>query len=365
MDKGEFSVAVLGAGGTIAPAIVADLAQSDEVKAMTLLDLDSGRAQAVADEHGGGKASAAEIDARSISDLAAAIADAGVLVNTASYRVNLEAMQACLEAGCNYLDLGGLYWMTGRQLELGADFERAGLLAVLGIGSSPGKTNLMAARGVRELGSGDYKAIDVMAAGRDPAAPDDGRMRPPYAIQTLLDELTLAPVLLRDGKPVEIDPLSPGGSVSYGDPIGTAETIYTLHSELATFGASFGCRASSFRLSLADPLLERLKQLVGASADEVAAAGREAASPSNQTVSVHLVALRTADGRSLTVRAISRPHFGLGGSVVSTAAPAAATVRLFARGSLRAIGALPPERCIDPDEMFAELETRDCSFSLE
>src|SRR5690348_8597372 len=133
MDQGEISVAVLGAGGTIAPAIVADLAQSDEVKGMALLDLDPARAQAVADAHGGGKASAKEIDARSIPDLASAIADSGVLVNTASYRVNLEAMQACLEAGCNYLDLGGLYWMTGRQLELGADFEHAGLLAVLGI----------------------------------------------------------------------------------------------------------------------------------------------------------------------------------------------------------------------------------------
>ena len=226
---------------------------------MTLLDLDPARAQAVADAHGGGKASAAEIDARSVDDLAAAIGDAGVLVNTASYRVNLEAMRACLQAGCNYLDLGGLYWMTGRQRELGADFERAGLLAVLGIGSSPGKTNLMAARGVRELGAAQFETIDVMAAGRDPAAPADGRMRPPYAIQTLLDELTLAPVVLRDGQPVEIDPLSPGGSVSYGDPIGTAETIFTLHSELATFGESFGCRGSSFRLSLAGPLLERLK----------------------------------------------------------------------------------------------------------
>jgi lysine 6-dehydrogenase len=365
MGEAQVSVAVLGAGGTIAPAIVADLAQSEEVQSMNLLDLDRDRAQAVADAHGGDKASAKEVDARSVSDLAAAIEGADVLVNTASYRVNLEAMQACLEAGCNYLDLGGLYWMTGRQRELSGDFERAGLLAVLGIGSSPGKTNLMAARGVRELGGEAIEAIDVMAAGRDPSAPGDGRMRPPYAIQTLLDELTLAPVVLRDGQPVEIDPLSPGGSVSYGEPIGTADTIFTLHSELATFGESFGCRESSFRLSLAGPLLERLQQLVGASAEEVAVAAREAASPSNETVSVHLVSLRGADGRKLTVRALTMPHFGLGGSIVSTATPAAATVRLFARGSLSATGALPPERCVDPDEMFAELEARGCSFSVE
>src|SRR6185437_15112160 len=102
MDQGEISVAVLGAGGTIAPAIVADLAQSDEVQSMNLLDLDQSRAQAVADAHGGGKASAMEVDARTIDDLASAIGEAGVLVNTASYRVNLEAMQACLQAGCNY-----------------------------------------------------------------------------------------------------------------------------------------------------------------------------------------------------------------------------------------------------------------------
>jgi len=290
-----------------------------------------------------------------------------VLVNTASYRVNLEAMAACLRAGCNYLDLGGLYWMTGRQVELGPEFERAGLLAVLGIGSSPGKTNLMAARGVRELGDAadGIDAIGVMAAGRDPSAPDDGRLRPPYAIQTLIDELTLKPVVLRDGEPVEIDPLTPGGEVSYGEPIGTAETIFTLHSELATFGESFGCRECSFRLSLAPALLARLKELVGASADEVAAAARDAAAPSDQTVSVHQVAVRALDGRSVTVRAITRPHFGLGGSIVSTAAPAAATVRLFARGSMTTTGALPPERCIEPDEMFGELEARGCSFSVE
>jgi saccharopine dehydrogenase (NAD+, L-lysine-forming) len=272
-------------------------------------------------------------------------------------------MQACLTAGCHYLDLGGLYWMTRRQLELSAEFERAGLLAVLGIGSSPGKTNLMAARLARELGSVD--SIDVFAAGRDPAAPPDGRLRPPYALQTLVDEVTLAPVLLRDGEPHEIEPLTPGGTIDFGDPIGEGETIYTLHSELATFGESFGCREASFRLSLTPVVLERLRSLAGSGPKEIAAAAREAATPSDQTVSVHLVLGRDARGRRVVVRAVSPPYFGLGGSIVSTAAPAAATVRLLARGALTATGALPPERCIEPDAMFAELESRGCVFSVE
>ena len=371
MTDGLLTVAVLGAAGTIAPAIVHDLAQSEEVASMALLDLDPDKAGAVAEQHGAGKATAAGIDARDVDALAGALrgVGAGVLLNTASYRINLEAMRASLKAGCHYLDLGGLYRTTLRQLELSAEFERAGRLAVLGIGSSPGKTNLMAAEAVRHLvDTGvDQEAIDsldVFAAGRDPAAPSDGRLRPPYAIQTLLDELTLNPVVLRDGRPEEIAPLSPGGVVEYGEPIGPAETIYTLHSELATFGESFGCRRASFRLSLAPALLERLKELAGAPPEEVAQAAREAASPSNETVSVHLVRASAVGGEAVTARAITRPHFGLGGSVISTATPAAACARLFARGALSATGVHPPERCIEPALMFAELEARGCTFSF-
>jgi lysine 6-dehydrogenase len=366
--EGQVSVAVLGAAGTIAPAIVHDLAVSDEVARMVLLDLDADKAATVANEHGGSKATAAHADARNVDALATALeaASADVLLNTASYRINLDAMRASLKAGCHYLDLGGLYHVTRDQLKLNSEFEQAGKLAVLGIGSSPGKTNLMAAAAVDRLGpqAEGIESIDVFAAGRDPAAPKDGRLRPPYAIQTLLDELTLQPVVLKHGQPEQIEPLAPGGTVDYGDPIGAGDTIYTLHSELATFGQSFGCQGASFRLSLAPALLSRLKALADASPEEVKAAAREAASPSNQTVSVHLVVTRAVDGEIMTARAISLPHFGLGGSVVSTAAPAAAGVRLFARGALTATGAHPPEGCIDPAAMFAELETRGCTFSF-
>jgi lysine 6-dehydrogenase len=251
--------------------------------------------------------------------------------------------------------------MTARQLALDEEFRRAGLLALLGIGSSPGKTNVMAARAVRELG-GSADSIDVAAAGRDPRA-SGGGFSPPYAVQTLIDELTLAPVVLREGRAVEIEPLAAGGVLDYGPPIGEAETIYTLHSELATFGESFGCEEASFRLSLAPALLGRLRELVSASGDEVLRATREAVPPSGETVSVHLIIAR-GGGRRVVVRALSRPHFGLGGSVVSTAAPAAAAVRLLARGELSAVGALPPEECLEPELLFAELERRGCSFEV-
>ena len=268
-------VAVLGAGGTIAPAIVRDLAESDEVDALLLLDLDEGRAQQVAERYGGDRAGAAFADARASADqpgsLTRALEGCDVLVNSASYRVNPEAMGACLQVGSHYIDLGGLYWMTGRQLELAPQFERAGLLALLGIGSAPGKTNLMALHAVRELGA-PAEAVHVSAAGRDLDPPPGFSV--PYALRTLLDELTMRPVVLREGAPEEIDPMSPGGTVEFEQPIGAAETIYTLHSELLTFGDSFGCREASFRLSLSPDLLSTLRELIDAPEAEVAEARR-------------------------------------------------------------------------------------------
>jgi lysine 6-dehydrogenase len=369
---------VLGAGGTIGPAIARDLASSGEVDELLLLDIDESRAAAVAEGIGSGKVRAAAADASDAVALAAAIERFDALVNSASYRLNLTVMEACRRAGVHYLDLGGLYHVTAEQFEKfapagGEDrFESEGLLAVLGIGSSPGKTNLMAVQAARALADApgreaeDAAGLDVVhvsAAGRDMSPP--AGLSFPYALQTLIDELTLPPVVIRDGERVEIEPLTPAGVVDFGDPIGESETIYTLHSEMLTFGDSFGCREGSFRLSLHEGLLERLRELTSASPEEIAAAARKAEPPSNDTASVHLIEA-AGGGRSVRVRAVTRPveALGVGGGVASTAAPAAAAVRLLARGDLAARGVHPPERCIDPDEMFAELRLRGCEFDI-
>ena len=360
-------VAILGAGGTIAPAIVRDLAESGEAEELLLLDIDEARAQAAAERHGGAKARAARVDARAEhgaeGSLASAIQDSDVLVNSASYRINLDAMAACLRAGSHYIDLGGLYWMTELQLELDDQFRREGLLALLGMGSAPGKTNLMGRMASDELG-GNVDAMAVSAGGGISTRPIGFSI--PYALQTLLDELTMKPVVLRGGSPVEIEPMSDGGTVDFGEPIGEAETIHTIHSEMRTFGSSFGCREASFRLGLKPELLETLRELTKAPADEVQRKAKEALPPSASTVSVHLVEA-SADGRAMRVRAVTEPmeEWGIGGGIVSTATPVSAAVRLLARGEISERGVLPPESCVDPAALFAELEPRGCRVELE
>jgi lysine 6-dehydrogenase len=358
----DVTVAVLGAGGTIAPALVRDLAESEEVSSLGLMDIDADRAQAVAERHGLGKARTRVVDAR--SGLGDALEKYDILVNAASYRVNVDAMRACLWGGCHYIDLGGLYWQTDKQLQLGHEFERANLLALLGMGSSPGKTNVMAVRAVRALGS-EPRELRVIAAGRDLSPPRGGSSFP-YALQTLVDEITMRPVVLEDGEAVEIEPLSSGGEVDFGDPIGRGETIYTLHSELRTFPGSFHCEKASFRLSLPAPTLKTLRKLASASENEIEAAARAALSPSSNTLSTHVIEALN-DKRAVRVRAVTRPveRWGLGGGVVSTGAPAAAVVRLIARGKVNATGVKAPEACVDPDDLFPELEAHGTTFEVE
>ena len=353
-------VAVLGAGGTIAPAIVRDLAESEEVTAMRLLDIDLRRAEAVATEHGGGKAQARQADAT--KDLAEQLAGMEVLVNSAAYRINLAAMRACLDAGCHYMDLGGLYHVTAEQLRLSGEFEQRGRLALLGIGSAPGKTNLLAARAVREL-PGKPISISVLAAGRDLDPPE--KLSFPYAVRTLLDEITMAPMALINGRPQEMRPLQDGPRADFGDPIGVADTIFTLHSEVLTFGDSFGAPNVTFALSLSPKVLESLKELQGASEERIAEVARSASPPSANTLSIHIVEVSGPE-TVIRARSVTPPNeaWGLGGGIVSTASPAAAAVRLLARGSITKRGALPPESCIDPDEMFAELEARGVRFDV-
>jgi hypothetical protein len=72
-------------------------------------------------------------------------------------------------------------------------------------------------------------------------------------------------------------------------------------------------------------------------------------------------------GREVRVRCLNKPsrRWRIGGGIVSTASSAAAAVRLLARDEVDSRGALPPELCLDPDAMFAELERRGSEFDIE
>jgi lysine 6-dehydrogenase len=365
-------VGVVGAAGIIGPAIVATLAREDAVSQIVCLDVDGDRAAEVATARGGGKATAAALDIRDTTAAQKALSGAAVLLNTAAYRINLAAMEAALAAGTHYIDLGGLFHVTREQLGLDGRFREAGLLAVLGMGSTPGKTNVMAARAVELLG-GEVERIVVAASGRDPEPPP-GPLVAPYAVETILDELTMPTPVVRDGEVRMLEPMTPAGVVEFGDPVGPAETVFTIHSEMATFPESFGAREVGFQLSLDPAFLAKVRLLAELGLASTAAVEVNGSSvvprrvllelirrlpraePSRRTIGVHRIEAY-GPSRTAVVECVTRAVEGLGfgGGIASTACPPAVVAVMICRGELEARGVVPSERSVPFGPLFERL----------
>ena len=174
----------------------------------------------------------------------------------------------------------------------------------------------------------------------------------------------MPPMALRDGEPREMEPLARAARWTSASRSARRRRSTPCTPRSSPSGRASVAARRSFALSLPPEVLERLRELAGASEEGIAAAARRRSRPRHDG----LGAPRRRPAASERVRARASPRrtrrWGLGGGIVSTASPAAAAVRLLARGRITARGALPPERCIDPDEMFAELEPRGVRFDV-
>jgi saccharopine dehydrogenase-like NADP-dependent oxidoreductase len=239
--------------------------------------------------------------------------------------------------------------VTRQQIELDAEFRAAGLTAILGLGSAPGKTNLLAAAAARRSGR-DPISMEIWAATRDPAAADHP-FAAPYSVQTLRDELQMRPVVLHEAELEEVEPLSGAASREFPEPVGWAEGIYTLHSELATLPVSLPTlREASFRLCLSPGLLEKLLALQNGELPEPY-------TQSPESVAVHEVDVHGGKAR-VVGRTVTR-----GGSAKSTSEPAARGAVELAEGRLGAPGVHPPETAVEDPEAFLNLLDTEVSFS--
>ena len=287
-------------------------------------------------------AGAEHVDARDPGSLERALDGADVVVNAADYRLNLDVMRGALAVGVQYVDLGGLFHVTRQQLELDEEFRAAGLTAILGLGSAPGKTNLLASAAARRLGE-EPLSMEIWAATRDPTAA--GHPFPaPYSVQTLRDELEMRPMIVREGQLVDVEPLAGEAQREFPEPVGRATGIYTLHSELATLPEAFpSLREASFRLCLSPGLPEKLLALEEGELPEPY-------TQSEASVAVHLVEMAGEEGARVEGMTITR-----GGSAKSTSEPAARAAFELAAKRLEAPGVRPPETAIDDPEGFLAL----------
>jgi saccharopine dehydrogenase-like NADP-dependent oxidoreductase len=360
----------------MAQVTVRDLLGNSKVEKVGVADLRLERAEAVVRSLGDERAVPLAADARENAELTRIMKGWDAVVNSTWYELNMQVMGAAISGGIHYLDLGGLYHMTKKQLQLDEAARDANVTCVLGMGSTPGTMNVMGAYVAEKLD--EVEAMKLRSGST--VVKGGGGFQVPYAIRTVLDEFTIPPVIFRGGKIQEIPALSGKESFTLPEPVGRMEGYYTIHSELATmpFNIAKGVKEMDFIVAYPPEFTKSivlLAQLGLTKKTPVKVRGEDVVPydvltavidslPKPTSVELDVDCQRVEgfgrrDGKRVRiwVDAVSVPNerWNIGGGTVGTGTPPSIIAQWLASGRITKRGTLPPELCVEPSEFLKEL----------
>ena len=375
-------IVVLGGAGKMGAISVEDLVVNPRVDEVILADRDMAGAAAIAEYLDSPKLTIVESDLNDHEALVALLEPADACVNATVYHTNMKVMEACLEAGTHYVDMGGLFHGTLKQLELTDRYAEAGISAVLGMGSAPGAPNILTRYAADRLDTID--AIKIYDGVKPPPA---GTMKFTYAAPTIIDELTQQPMVFRGGEFIACEPLTEFEDYPFSGSMGHLPMHLSLHSEVATLPVSFadkGVRECFFKINywgMDQGIVEKVRVLAEFGFDEpdpISVGGVEV-SPRDVTIEMmsdfvpsafdmlvtpanepgdwakEIVSdvTGTVDGEPIRYR---MSVLTLKGALPTGTLPARAAAWMAA-GKV-APGVHPPELAFDPEPFLRELEER-------
>jgi len=373
---------VLGGGGLTGQSTVRDLATGGLFDSVIVADLDENLAQASA-KAAGSRASAVTIDVRKKPAVVKLLKGADVVVNAVQYTFNLDVMAAALEARVPYLDFGGLFHMTRRQLEKDGEFRKAKLLAIPGLGQVPGISNVLAMQACEDLDS--VESLLIRDGWRDltVGAPEISFTWSP---STFLDEMVLPAQVFENGAYKEYPAMSGAEEFEFGPPVGTTRVYRTLHSEPATLPESLrskGIRHCEWKEGGPGIEVLRTMALLGLASDApldvkgqkvtprdftlaLLRRGKLLGAPEGVTVNDWELFDIEVKGKKLGIPAVRhaigrfppRPDWHLTATEYVVGIAGAVGAELIVQGKVNATGVVPPERCIPPGPFRAALAKR-------
>jgi len=376
-------ILVLGGAGKMGCIAVQTLASDDRVDEIVIADLNLEQAKTVADIINSPKIEIMQVDVNDENCFLKALNGASACLNATVYYTNLLVMETCLKAGVPYTDMGVLFHITRKQLELHDRFLKSGVSAVLCMGSAPGIPNLQARYAADRLDT--IESIRIFD-GIKPPAPDDERFS--YAVPTIIDELTVEPMVFENGAFAAKPPLSGFEDYYFAEPLGILPMHLSLHSEVATLPVSFkdkGIQECFFKINywgMAKNTIERINVLAdyGFASEEPIDVGGKSVVPRDMLVVMlsgyvpdvsDLLAPPKTQPPDWTKEIVTEIRgskdreektYRIGtltckGALPTGAAPAIASIWL-AEGRIDP-GVYPPEACLDPEPFFKELEVYD------
>jgi saccharopine dehydrogenase-like NADP-dependent oxidoreductase len=374
-------VVLLGAGGAMGREAARYLANSKHIDELVLSDLVEASAHSTMNEIGevGQLVSVEKCDVLDSVAIRQLLESADLVVNCAGpfFRLGLPTLEAAIDSRTTYLDICDDPEPTIEMLALDEKARMAGVCAVVGMGASPGLSNLLARRAASELDviidcftAWSLDSSTTTAADNSELVDESGE--PSGAVIHFMEQIHGVVSVVEDGILVRRPPLEaveltyPGVSDGTGYVVGHPEPV-TLHKSLAIKGRSAnlvlvkdGGTAAFLKGLQRDldsgsiDLIEAGRQLVAPSLTRTAKAalGSLQLDGSGQLPPLFALVTGLKDGKNATVscHVTSLPH-GMSGA---TAVPAVIGVDQLLVGALPP-GVHPPEQIFNPERVLTML----------
>jgi len=265
---------VIGTGG-VGSAFAGIARRRSFFERCALADYDAARPESVVAGLDDGRFSAHRVDASSRDDVVRLIREtrADAVLNAVDPVFDMPIFDACLEARATYLDMAmslsqphperpyeETYLKLGdEQFAQAEAWERAGLLALVGIGVEPGLSDVFARFAADEL----FSDIDEVGV-RDGAnlEVEGYAFAPTFSIWTTIEECLNPPVIWeRERGWFTTEPFSEPEVFEFPEGIGPVECVNVEHEEVLLVPRFLDCRRVTFKYGLGDEFIEVLKTL--------------------------------------------------------------------------------------------------------
>ncbi len=357
------NILVLGAGG-MGSVTARTVAEFPFVESVIIADLNVSFARQTAALIGA-KATSAQVDVTDADSLRALCNRADLILNTVGpfYRFGVPVLQAAIHTGTHYADINDDWQPTLDMLALNDAAQQAGITAIIGLGASPGISNMLALEVARRLDTVDtlLTGWDTVEAMDDPAALD---ATPSAALIHWLGQISGKIRLHMDGKQTEATPLAeyafhyPGygeaivWTVGHPEPITLprrvpvrfSANVMTGNRDMMRLLQAIAAHIDSGALTLEAAAQEFLNEVMRSADEPLVVTGA-------RLPSLFAIGFGQKDGQPLTVAATVKalPDGGMGGS---TGVPLALAAALLHRGDFNKAGVFPPEDIIAPGDFF-------------
>jgi saccharopine dehydrogenase-like NADP-dependent oxidoreductase len=267
-------VLLVGAGG-VGTAVTRIAARRRFFDAMVVADHDPARAEAAVAAVGDDRFNGEHVDASDPAAVTALLRRHGcdVLLNATDPRFVLPLFEAARGAGAGYLDMAMSlsrphperpYEECGvklgdEQFARAAEWEKAGALALVGMGVEPGLSDVFARYAADEL----FDEIEEIGV-RDGAnlTVDGYGFAPSFSIWTTIEECLNPPVVYEEGRGwFTTEPFSEPEIFDFPEGIGEVECVNVEHEEVLLVPRWVGAIRVTFKYGLGQEFIETLRTL--------------------------------------------------------------------------------------------------------